>query len=170
MCAVLPMGENTRVQLSLLNAGQNAVGAIPSVSLTDFRGFSKGLTTIARNLVGSLEKQARAIIAPEGEVLRRGQKKFSETSENPLTSRCPSAIIRAQVEARQSPERVRPMRVRKTEPMKPPHAERARWCGIQCGEHWDPKGFKCRGSTCGDLKQAGIHLVKTIPSTAETHC
>ena len=59
-------GSYTRVQLSLLNAGQNAVGAIPSVSLTDFRGSPKGLTTIARNLAGSLEIQVRAIIAPEG--------------------------------------------------------------------------------------------------------
>ena len=83
MCAVLPMGENTRLQLSLLNTGQNAVGAILSVSLTDFR----------------------------------------EISQKPLTSRSRSAIIRAQVEARQSPQRARPARVRKTEPMKPPRAE-----------------------------------------------
>ena len=50
--------------------------------------------------------------------------------KTPLTSRSPSAIIRAQVEARQSPERVRPMRVRKTKPMKPPQGERGILCGI----------------------------------------
>lgn len=64
-------------------------------------------------------------------------------SQNPLTSRSQSAIIRAQVEARQSPKRVRPMRVRKTKPMKPPQGKRGILCGIRSEELRDPKGFKC---------------------------
>ena len=46
-------------------------------------------------------------------------KKSEKISENPLTSGSRSAIIGAQGEGRQSPQRVRPMRVRKTIPDEP---------------------------------------------------
>lgn len=63
-------------------------------------------------------------------VKREGQKKSEKISENPLTSVTSHAIIGVQVEARRSPKRVRPTRVRKTKPMKPPQAERGMLCGI----------------------------------------
>ena len=70
-----------------------------------------------------------------------------------------------QAEERQSPERVGPMRVCKTltdEATARRKSEMARYTVWRALGWSNP--LKCRGSTCGRLKAAGIHLVKTSPT------
>ena len=103
--------------------------------------------------------------SPEYEV--RGSAK--KILKKPLTSGSRSAIIRAQVEARQSPDRVRPMRVRKSEPMKPPQGKRGILCGIRGDEPRDPKGFKCAPIPPSGLK-GGSGILNHTKGSSETHC
>ena len=48
--------------------------------------MSKGLTTITRNLVGSLEKQARAVPPQRVRYLGEDKKFFQKLLKNPLTN------------------------------------------------------------------------------------
>lgn len=98
----------------------------------------------------------------------RGSRIREKNSQNPLTSRSQSAIIRAQVEARQSPKRVRPMRVRKTKPMKPPQGKRGILCGIRSEELRDPKGFKCAPIPPSGCK-GGSGILNHIKPTSEAY-
>lgn len=112
-----------------------------------------------RGMAGSTAPQGWMSVVyrvPQGKGERPGNcgtKNPKKISENPLTSGLPSAIIRAQGEERQSPRRVRPMRVRKTSSDEP--TARRKLLMVRYTE-WGALGsrnrLKCRGNTCGLLE------------------